>query len=131
MWGTLGKYVGGKVLTAILVVATGCSVYWFWKHPEHIQALWDMTKASLVWIGFVLVFPWATFFAVPLARRFDNNAAPAIMLIAYAALDALAALYLAGWQISGAMAWTVVILGLMLASVYNYLVAQTIDDRME
>ncbi len=131
MWGTLGKYVGGKVLTAILVVATGCGVIWFWKHPEHIQTLWDTTKASLVWIGFVLVLPWATFFAIPLARKFDNNAAPAIMLILYAALDLLVALYLAGWHISGALTWAVVLLGLLSASVYNYLVAQTIDDRME
>ncbi len=131
MWGTLGKYVGGKVLTAILVVATVCGVIWFWKHPEHIQSLWDMTKASLVWIGFVLVLPWATFFAVPMARKFDNNAAPAIMLSAYAILDTLVALYLAEWRIEGALTWTVVLLGLMAASVYNYLVAQTIDDRME
>lgn len=131
MWGTLGKYVGGKVLTAILVFATACGAIWFWRHPEHIRALWDMTKASLVWIGFVLVLPWATFFAVPMARKFDNNIAPAALLVAYAALDAVMALYLAEWRIDGAIACTVVILGLLAASVYNYLVAQTIDDRVD
>lgn len=131
MWGTLGKYVGGKVLTAILVVITGCGVIWFWKHPEHIESLWEMTKASLVWIGFVLVLPWATFFAVPLARKFDSNAAAAIMLVTYATMDALAAFYLAEWHIGGTLAWAVVLLGLLSASVYNYLVAQTIDDRIE
>lgn len=131
MWGTLGKYVGGKVLTAILVVATGCGVIWFWKHPEHIESLWEATKASLVWIGFVLVLPWATFFAVPLVRKFDSNAAAAVMLAAYAALDALVAFYLAEWHVEGALTWAVILLGLLAASVYNYLVAQTIDDRME
>lgn len=131
MWGTLGKYVGGKVLTAILVVATGCGVIWFWKHPEHIQSLWNMTKASLVWIGFVLVLPWATFFAVPVARKFDNNTALAILLAAYTTTDMLAALYLAEWKINGTLTWAVVILGLLSASVYNYLVTQTIDERME
>lgn len=128
MWGTLGKYIGGKVLTAVLVVATICGAIWFWKHPEHIQALWDTTKASLVWIGFVLVLPWATFFAVPLARKFDSNAAPAIMLGVYAAIDTLMALYLAEWQIDGVLTWAVVLLGLLSASIYNYLVSQTIDD---
>lgn len=131
MWGTLGKYVGGKMLTAILVVATVCGVIWFWKHPEHIESLWEATKAALVWIAFVLVLPWATFFAVPLARKFDSNAAAAIMLVAYAALDMLAAFYLAEWHIDGTLAWAVALLGLLSASVYNYLVAQTIDDRME
>ena len=131
MWTGIGKYVGGKALTAILVVATFCGVIWFWRHPEQIQVLWDATKAALVWIGFVIVLPWATFFAVPLVRKFDNNVAPAIMLMTYVALDAVAALYLAEWQIGGALAWTVVILGLLAASVYNYLVTQTIDERIE
>jgi len=131
MWGTLGKFVGGKVLTAILVVATGCGVIWFWKHPEHIESLWEMTKSSLVWIGFVLVLPWATFFAVPWVRKFDSNAAAAVMLAAYTALDALVAFYLAEWKIEGTLTWAVILLGLLSASVYNYLVAQTIDDRME
>jgi len=102
MWQAIGKYVGGRVLTAILVIASAGCVIWFWRHPEQLQEIWRVAKLALAWIGFVLVLPWALFFLLAWVRKFENNVAPAIMLIGYLAVDVVAALYLAGWHVSGA-----------------------------
>ncbi len=131
MWTEVGKFVGGKVLTAVLVVGVFASGFWFYRHPEQLQAIWGVLKSVLAWLGFVIVLPWALFFVVAWVRRFDSNAAAAAMLIAYLLLDVLAALYLAGWHVSGALTWTVLVLGFLAAGVYNFLACETIDNRLE
>ena len=131
MWQAIGKYVGGRVLTAILVIASAGCVIWFWRHPEQLQEIWRVAKLALAWIGFVLVLPWALFFLLAWVRKFENNVAPAIMLIGYLAVDVVAALYLAGWHVSGALAWIVLLLGFLAAGVYNFLVCETLDGRFE
>ena len=131
MWASVGKFVGGKVVTAILVVGVAGGVIWFWKHPEDLRSIWDATKSAIAWLSFAAVLPWALFFTVPLVRKFDNNLAPAVMLMSYLAIDAVVALWLAEWSIQGSLSWVVVILGLLAAAVYNYLVAQTIDEHLD
>lgn len=131
MWEAVGKYVGGKVLTAILVVASAGSIIWFWRHPEQLQEIWSVLKAVLAWLGFALILPWALFFVVRWVRKFENNLAPALMLLAYLTLDVLAALYLAGWHVSGALTWVIMVLGFLAVGVYNFLVCETLDSRIE
>jgi hypothetical protein len=131
VWTEVGKFVGGKVLTAILVVGVFASGVWFWRHPEQLQAIWGVLKSVLAWLGFVIVLPWALFFVVPWIRRFESNLAAALMLLGYLLLDVLVALYLADWQVSGALTWIVMILGFLAAGVYNFLVCETIDNRLE
>ena len=130
MWASVGKFVGGKLVTAILVVGVAGGVIWFWKHPEDLRSIWDTAKSAMAWLGLVLVLPWALFFTIPLTRKFDNNLAPAVMLLSYLAIDAVAALWLAEWSIQGSLNWIVVIFGLLAAGIYNFLVAQTIDGHL-
>jgi hypothetical protein len=131
MWAAIGKYVGGKVLTAVLVVAAFGSGFYFYKNPDHLKTIGTVLKWVLAWIGFALVLPWALFFVVAWVRKFESNVAPALMLIGYLALDVLAALYLAGWHVGGALTWMVFILGFLAAGIYNFLVCETIDRRIE
>ena len=132
MWGTLGKYVGGKVLTAILVVATGCGVIWFWKHPEHLESIWVTLKYVLAWLGFVLVLPWATFFVTSWVVSKDSNGAAALMLVGYAMADIWVAVWLIG-GVSGhnALTWAVLLLGVLSAAVYNFKVCELQAERLE
>jgi hypothetical protein len=131
MWQAVGKYVGGKVLTAVLVVGAAATVIWFWKHPEQLRDLWNIFKLVLVWLGVVIVLPWALFFVVPWVQKRDNNVAPALMLLGFLAIDVLVALYLAGWSVSGALAWMVLLIGFLAAGVYNFLVCDFIAHRIE
>lgn len=131
VFGTLAKYVGGKFLTAILVVAVGLTGYWFYKNPEQIENLWHVIKGSLVWLGFVAVLPWALFFAPGMVLKTGSNLAAAAMLVVYLILDILMALWLAGWHIQGTLTWGVVILGFLVAGVYNFMVCDFLAEHAE
>ena len=131
MWQAIGKYVGGKVLTAVLVVASIACVIWFWRHPEQLRDLWNVVKGALVWLGFAIVLPWSSFFVLPWVRKFDNNVAPALMLIALVTIDVLVALFLAGWHVSHALTWIVLLLGFLAAAVYNFVVCDYLSSRLD
>ncbi len=128
----VGQYVGGKVLTAILVVATAGATIWFWKHPEHLKTIWLTIKYVLVWLGFVIVLPWATFFVTPWAVSKDSNLVVALMLVGYVMADVLVAVSLIG-GVSGhdVLTWMVLLLGFLAAGVYNYMVCEFQAERLE
>ena len=125
MWATLGQYIGGKVVTAVLVVAVAGAGIWFWKHPEHLESIWQIIKYALAWIGFVLVLPWATFFVTPWIAAKDSNAAAALMLMGYVMADVFVAIWLTG-GLSGhnTLTWVVLLLGFLSAGIYNFKVCE-------
>jgi len=131
MWEAIGKYVGGKVLTAILVVGVAGAGIWFWRHPDDLALIWRVVKYALAWIGFVLVLPWALFFVPPWVLSKESNAAGAIMLVGYLAMDVTVAVLLAGGAGHSFLTWVVLLLGFLAAGVYNYLVCDYLATRAE
>lgn len=131
MFGTVGKYIGGKVLTAILVACVLWTSYYFYKNPEALETLWGSTKASLVWLGFAAVLPWGLFFVPPLVAKADSNSAAAAMLAGYLVLDILMAFWLAEWSFGGVLVWGIAILGFLLAAVYNFMVCDYLAEQAE
>ena len=128
----VGQYVGGKVVTAILVVSGAGAVIWFWKHPEHLQTIWQTLKYVVAWIGFVLVLPWATFFLTPWVASKDSNAAVAVMLAGYVLADAIVAFCLIGRVTGlGGFTWILLLLGFLAAAVYNLKVCEHQAERLE
>jgi hypothetical protein len=122
MLATVGKFVGGKVLTAILVVASAATGYWFYKNPEQLETIWSVLKGVLVWMGLVLVLPWTAFFVTGRVVKRDSNVAAGLLLSGLVAVDVLFAMYLTGWRVGGALTWMVLLLGFLCAAVYNFLV---------
>jgi hypothetical protein len=131
MFAAIGQYVGGKVLTGILVVSGAASVIWFWNHPEQLSSIWAVMKSVLVWLGLVLVLPWATFFVTGWVVKKDSNLAGALLLIGLTLVDALFAFYLSDWSVSGALTWMVLLLGFLSAGVYNFLACEFQAARFE
>jgi hypothetical protein len=128
----IGQYVGGKVVTAVLVVASAGAVIWFWKHPEQLRAIWQTIKYVLVWLGFVLVFPWATFFVTPWVVRKESNLAAGLMLAGYTLADIIVAFCLIGGARGlGTLTWGVLLLGFLSAAVYNLKVCEYQASRLE
>ncbi|UCE59017.1 MAG: hypothetical protein JSU63_16430 [Phycisphaerales bacterium] len=128
----IGKYVGARVVTALICVASAGGVIWFWKHPEHLEMIWQTLKFVVAWIGFVVVLPWATFFVTPWVTSKDSNAAAATMLIGYFLADIIVAWWLMGtFQGHGALTWVVLLLGFLSAGVYNFKVCEYVADRAE
>ena len=128
----IGQYVGGKVITAVLVVSGAGAVIWFWKHPEHLETIWATIKYVLIWLGFVLVLPWTLFFVTTWVVGKDSNAAAALMLLGYSVADAIVAFCLMGGIGGhGTLTWMVVFLGLLSAAVYNLKVCEHQAERLE
>jgi hypothetical protein len=126
----LAKFVGSKVLTAVLLVIGIVIVIWYWQlPPESKQAIWTSLKLGLLWVGFAAVVPWALFFVPGLVLRAESNLVSAAVLLGYLALDVLAALWLAGWKVSSTAGWCVLILGFLAAGVYNFIVSDFLADR--
>ena len=118
---SLGKIVANKVVTAILAIAViGAGIY-FWRNPDDLAAVWAAVKYALAWLGFVVVLPWATFFVPRWVMSKDSNAASGLMLAGYLLADAALALWLlGGFRGHNTLTWSVVVLGLLAAGVYNY-----------
>jgi len=132
MWKSIGAYVGGKLLAAVLglgVVAVGI---WFWRHPEQLRALWQIVKYVTVWIGFVVVLPWALSFVPHWVLKKESNVAAGMMLGGYCLLDVVLALILMGGVSGhGTLTWMVVLVGFLAAAVYNFLVCDYQAERIE
>lgn len=127
----LGKYVGGKVLTAILVVACALVVIWYWRlDPADRESLWSTVSGVLIWLGFVAVLPWALFFVPAMVVKAESNAVSALALLGYLALDIGMAFFLSGrwgsnWQAA------LMCVGFLAAGVYNFLVCDFLAERAE
>ena len=132
MLAAIGQYVGGKVVTAVLVVGSAGAVIWFWRHPEQLAAIWQTIKYVLVWLGIVLALPWATFFVTPWVMSTESNAAAALMLLGYVLADVIVAFVLIGGvRGHSVLDWFVLLLGFLSAGVYNFKVCEFQAIRVE
>jgi hypothetical protein len=129
---TIGKYIGGKVLAAGLAVASVLVVVWYWRLPLEARAhLWLTAQGVMTWIGFVAVLPWALFFVPAKVLRAESNAASGVALAAYLAVDLGFALYLTGGRLGDRWAAGVMVVGLLCAGFYNFLVCEFLAQRSE
>lgn len=128
----IGKFVGGKVLTAILTVTVALVVIWYYRmDPAQREAIWATARSALVWIGLAIVLPWGLFFVPPLVMKAESNLASAAMLVGYLAVDAVLALWLAEWSIPGTLNRALLVLALACAAVYNLLVCEYLATLSE
>jgi len=129
---SIGKYIGAKLVTAVLTVTVILIVIWYWRLDDATRAaIWNTVRLTLLWLGLAAVLPWGLFFVPPLVMKAESNIAGAAMLVGYLAVDVLLALWLAGWHVGGTLAWAVMILGFLCAGVYNYLVCDFLAERAE
>jgi hypothetical protein len=128
---SVGKYVGGKVVTALCIVATGAALLWFYKHPEDAKALWQAVKYSIAWIGFAAALPWASYAVLPKVLKMESNAMSLVLLAMLSLCDVLMALWLCGWHVNGAMAWSVLLLGFIAAGAYNFVVCESLARQLD
>lgn len=129
---SLGKLLANRVISALVLVGSAGAVIYFWRNPDDLAAIWDTIKYVLVWIGFVLVLPWATFFVPRWVMKKDSNVAAGLMLAGYSAADIFFAVVLLG-GIGGhsALVWAVLILGFLAAGVYNFVACEYQAERWE
>ena len=121
-----GKVVGGAV--ALGVIAAG--ITWWQTDPETKQRIWTGTGRILMWLGIVLVVPWATFFLSARVAKWESNLAGGALVLAYSIAEAVLLAWLFGWSIEGASQWTFFLLGFLLACVYNLFTCDWIAEKV-
>ena len=135
----LGKFVGGKVATALIFVAMAGGGLWCYQHPEALQAGWHVVKMSLLWIVVAAALPWSSYlFIQPLMARQARmqsaqsaGATGVAVITAYSAADIAFALYLAGGGIVGSFSWFVVFLGFAAAAAYNFVICESLARQAD
>lgn len=121
-----GKVISGLVGLTVIVAA----ISWWQMDPATRQMLISGTGRIFAWLGIVLIVPWATFFVIGRVARFDNNLAGAILVGAYTILEMVVLAWLFNWHMPGATAWTFLLLGGLIAAVYNLFTCDWIAEKI-
>ncbi len=135
----LGKFVGGKVATALIFVAMAGGGLWCYQHPEALRTGWQVVKLTLLWIVVAAALPWSSYiFIQPLMAsqaQMQSARAAGVMgvaiIAAYSLVDIMLALYLAEGGIVGSFSWFVVILGFAAAAAYNFVICESLARQTE
>jgi hypothetical protein len=122
----MGKVVSGLVVLA--VIAAGIS--WWQMDPSTRQTLVSGTGKIAAWFGVMLVWPWVSFAIIARVAKMESNLAGGILVAAYT----LAEFGLLAWLFHGrpgsATAWTFLLLGGLVAGVYNILICDWIAEKV-
>jgi len=121
-----GKVAGGFVLLAVLIAG----ISWFRMEPETRSMLLGGTGKILAWFAIVLLVPWVTFAVIGWVDRFQTNAAGALLVLAYTALELVLLLWLFNWSVTTATGWTFLGVGVLLAAAYNLLACDWIAEKV-
>jgi hypothetical protein len=125
------KTVTGKVISGIaglVIVLAGIS--WWRMDPATKDMLLGGTGKIVSWFGIVMLVPWATFFTSGWVGKLDSNRASAVLVLGYTVVEALVLLWLFGWSLPGATAWSFFAVGALVAGVYNLLVCDWIAEKL-
>jgi hypothetical protein len=125
------KSITGKVVSGIVALAViAAAVSWYQMDAATRQMLVGGAGKIFAWLGVVLVFPWATFFLIRIIAEKDNNVAGAALVFGYTVLEFVLLAWLFGFHAPGATAWVFLLLGALLAGVYNLLACDWIAEKL-
>jgi hypothetical protein len=126
------KGMAGRIVTGLIVlgvVAGGIS--WWQMDPTTRQMIASGVGKLSLWLGVVVVLPWATFFLIGQVAKWQSNLAGAILVALYALLETVMLAWLFHWKIVTPTAWTFLIFGGLLAAGYNLLICDWIAEKLE
>lgn len=127
------KTVTGRVITGLLalgVIAGGIS--WWQMDPATRHTLATGTGHLLLWLGVLLAAPWATFGITTRVARLDSNMAGGLLVAGYTLVDVILLLtWVLHWHVQGTSAWALLVLGLLVACVYNLLTCDWIAEKLQ
>ena len=127
---TLGKTIVQWVLGGVTVLAViAAAIAYYDLTPGERSAMWHHVARALVWLGIVLVLPWATFFLTTAVSRRESNGAGVALVAGYTLVDVALLLWLVGVP-AGAFLVCLAVLGALVALTYNLLVCDWVAERL-
>jgi hypothetical protein len=121
-----GKVVSGLVGLAVIV----CAVEWYRTDPETKHMLVSGTGKISAWFGIVLAVPWVSFALIGWVAKFDRNSAGALLVAVLSLLELVLLGWLFNWTIGGPTAWSFLVLGGLVAALYNLLTCDWIAEKV-
>lgn len=126
------KGIGGKVLTAALVLGVGVAGYgWYQADPATRSMVLSSVGKIIGWLLAVVLIPWASFMAIGWVARKDSNAAGVAFVGAMTLVEAVGLLWLFDFGLAGGAAWSMAIAAVLLALVYNVFTCDWIAEWVE
>lgn len=122
-----GKVVGGLVALAVIT----CAISWYRMDEQTKDMLVSGTGKIFSWLGVVAVVPWLSFAVIGRVAKMQSNLAGAMLVLAITLVELVLLGWLFGWTIGGRTAWTFVLLGGLVAAIYNLLTCDWIAEKVE
>lgn len=124
--------IGGKILTAGLVLGVGVAGYgWYQADPATRSLVLSSVGKIIGWLLAVILIPWASFLVIGWVAKKDSNAAGVVLVGAMTIAEAIGLLWLFDFGLSGGAAWSLVIAAVLLALVYNVFTCDWIAEWIE
>jgi hypothetical protein len=125
------KSISGRIVTGLValgVVAAGIS--WWQMDESTRQTLVSGTGRILAWFGIILAWPWVSFAIIARVARLDSNLAGGILVGSYTLAEVVLLAWLFHWHMPNSTAWTFLLLGGLVAAVYNILTCDWIAEKV-
>jgi hypothetical protein len=121
-----GRIVSGLVALGVIAAA----ISWWQMDPATRQTLVSGTGRILAWFGVMLAWPWASFAIIARVAKLESNLAGGLLVGAYTIAETVLLAWLFHWHLPGATAWTFLLLGGLVAGVYNLLICDWIAEKV-
>jgi hypothetical protein len=122
-----GKVVSGLVALAVIV----CAVSWYRMDPQTKDSLISGTGKITSWLGVVLILPWLSFAIIARVGKMRSNVAGAMLVLGMTLAELVTLGWLFNWTVGGRTAWTFLLLGGLVAAIYNLLTCDWIAEKFE
>jgi hypothetical protein len=125
------KSITGRIVTGLVALGVVAAAISWWQMDESTrQMLISGTGRIFAWLGVVLALPWASFAIIGWVARMDSNAAGGLLVGLYSIAEIVLLAWLFNWHIQGPAAWTFLLLGGLVAGVYNLLVCDWLAEKV-
>lgn len=126
------KGIGGKIVTAALVLGVGVAGYgWYQADPQTRSMVLSSSGKIIGWLLAIILVPWASFLVIGWVARKDSNAAGVLLVGTMTLIEALGLLWLFDFGLSGGAAWSLAIAAVLLAAVYNVFTCDWIAEKVQ
>jgi hypothetical protein len=125
------KSITGRIVTGLVALGVVAAAISWWQMDESTrQMLVSGTGRIFAWLGIVLILPWASFAIIGWVARMESNAAGGGLVAIFSIAEVLLLAWLFHWHMPNPAAWAFLLLGGLIAGVYNLLICDWLAEKV-